>query len=103
MQVLLDALDRVKILQILPPEGNIVTLRVTRDLAKKVGFTAEEHKEFEIQEKDGMVKWNEKAMILKPFELADVEFGLIKTKLDDRDSKGTLTPDMVPLYEKFHP
>jgi hypothetical protein len=102
MKTSLDVKGRIMILNLLPQEGNIVTIRMFRDLAEKVGLTAEEHTEFQVrQDVPGQVQWNEKGNEPKEFEFADAEVEIIKAELIKRNEKNQLTADMIPIYDKF--
>ena len=106
MKFSLNVLERLKLCPLLPPEGNIITLRMVRTLVEKLGLSAEELTKYEVvvlDEKTGQVRWNDAGMIPTDIELEDAEIELIKKQLKDLDAKGKLTPELISVYEKFNP
>lgn len=97
--------ERLMLLQVLPPEGNIVTLKIVRNLVDLVGISEEEHKEFEIK-KEGpkenqRVSWNVKGNEEKEFEIGERATDVIIDSLKNLDSNKKLIPQMMTLWEKF--
>jgi hypothetical protein len=111
----LNVLERTQILQILPTEGDFTILRVLQDIQRSVGFSDEEHKEFNIRRSADKVSWgpeegkseaeNEKYAEAiakeKEIELGVKATEIIKDALLDLDKKKKLTPVQFTLYEKF--
>jgi hypothetical protein len=104
----LNILERSTIVELLPGEGNIITLRLKRDLVSKVGFSAEDFERFEIKstpdETDPTKSWTSwNAAGNTPIEIGfeDAEIELVKKKLAELNSAGKLTDKMISLYEKF--
>ena len=119
----LNVFERAQILQILPKEGDFTILKVLRELQGLVGFSDEDHKEFNIRSNGATVSWgpseekNNKGKRLfsdeenKKFSEAVVEereikFGdkaleIIKNELLKLDKDKKLTPAMFTVYEKF--
>jgi len=93
--------ERMITLTILPQEGNIITLKMIRDLKSKIGLSAQELKEFEVAQDGERVKWNQKGLVPRDFDFAEAEIDLIKKQLKKLDSDGKLHQDMLPVYEKF--
>lgn len=99
--------ERISILNILPEEGDVVLLRVLRELQTKVGFTAKEIKDWKIrQEADEKgrpyVLWdNEYVGVMTEIPLNDVERGIITDKLKLLNTRKMLNISMLGLYEKF--
>lgn len=94
--------DRLIALTILPQEGNLAQLRLVRELAGKLGLSAEEINKYEVTtEKDGTIKWNKDKdeELLIPFH--DKEFELMRDQLTELDKKNKLEQKMFSLCEKF--
>ncbi|MFA6335487.1 MAG: hypothetical protein WCX48_08020 [Bacteroidales bacterium] len=101
MKVGLNVLERVMLLSVLPKEGNFTTLRLTRELQAKIGISAAEYKEFEVQTDEKGSRWNIKGAAPTEIEFADAEIDIIKKQLKELDSKNKLTNDLFSVYEKF--
>jgi len=101
MKIGLNVLERSMLLSILPKEGNFLTLRLTRDLAAKVGISAQEFKDFEIKTEGEKTSWNLKGVAPTEIEFVDAERDIIKKQLKDLDEKKKLTAELFTLYEKF--
>jgi hypothetical protein len=108
MKIGLNVLERSTLIEMLPGEGNIITLRLKRDLITKVGFSAKDFEEFEIksiQDENDPTKswttWNAKGVAPTEKDFADAEIELVKKELQKLDSAGKLTDKMLSIYEKF--
>lgn len=95
--------DRLLILNNIPKEGNIITLRIVLDLRKDMALTADEIKEYEIVQLEQAVQYNEKARVPKCFYLEDIEVDIIKKAFKELDDKNKLTLELVEVYDKFLP
>jgi len=93
--------ERLHLMGILPKEGNFLTLRVTRELVSKVGFSADEIKEYEIKEDNGFVQWNPSKNTDNGIEFLDSEIDIIKTALIKLDKEQKLDMNTFAIYEKF--
>ena len=99
--------ERLALLNILPQQGSIVTLRIVRELQSKLGFTEEELKHYNIRNTmmpDGTanIAWNpEMTEETKEIEIGEVARSVIIEQLKMLDSQGRLHVSMLPLYEKF--
>jgi hypothetical protein len=85
----------------LPKEGNIITIKVIRDLIDKLALSDIDIKECDVVEKDGKVTWNMQGGIPKDFEFASVELDLIKMELKKLDENNKLSLDIYSVYMKF--
>ena len=95
--------NRLLILSNIPKEGNIITLRIVRELINELALTAEEISEFEVIQLENAVQYNEKAKIPKSFPLDDVKVDVIKKAFKELNDKNKLTLDLVEVYDKFLP
>jgi hypothetical protein len=101
MRIGLNVGERLIVLNIIPKEGNFVTLRMIRTLINRLAPSAEEITEFEILAENNTVRWNVKGNVPIEFEFADAEVDLIKKELKRMDSENKLPMEVFPVYEKF--
>ena len=97
--MILNVGERLLALQILPREGNFLTLAVKRELISKLGITPEDIANNDIVEKDGQISLGKN--IENEFKLSDVECTLIKNQLKELNDHEKLVSEMMTLYEKF--
>jgi len=98
----LKVLERLILLNILPSEGNYITLKIVRDLQNELSFSEDEHKlfKFETQE-DGSVKWDDETEQDKDVSVGEKARQMIVDILKKIDNEKKLTLKHMSLYEKF--
>ena len=102
MKTELGLQERLLILNILPQKGNIVNLRVTKDIVKNVGLSDKEIQEWEVKVlPDGKVSWNLDKVEAKEIIFGDTAKGIIKDELKKLNEKNELPMNYLELYEKF--
>ncbi len=96
--------ERMAILNLLGPEGDLIYLRAKREMVKKVGLSAEEIMEFKVTDNEGMMTlenpkdWE----ISKDINLSGGESAIIVKALTDKlEETKKLHETELPLYEKF--
>jgi len=94
-------LERLKILQILPAEGNFITLNIVQKLREALSPTEKEFKDFEIVDKDGQISWNEKGREEIEIEIGEKATDIIVEALKKLDEEGKLTAHHLSIYNKF--
>lgn len=103
----LNVAERIALLNVLPPQGSAVTLRIVRNLQDQLSFTEVELKHFKIKNKilpDGRVTvtWNPKLSDeTKDIKIGEAARGVIVNQLKLLDSRNQLHITMLPLYERF--
>ena len=99
----LNTLDRIVILGLLPKVGDITTLRISRELESRLGFSEEEHKrlKIEVNKRDGNIYWDSDADAPINIDLGDVATRIIKDALLEMNERRQLTRDHLSLYERF--
>jgi hypothetical protein len=96
----LSVTERLVVLSILPAEGDLLTLRLVRDLRRALSFNEEEHSSMQIDQADGKVSWkNEQAPV-------DIHIGpkmhvLIQDTFAALDKSRKLSLSALPVYERF--
>ncbi len=100
--------DRGNLLDLLPREGNIVTLRIIRDLQNKLGFSEAEIADYQITLTEigttGRYKttWNEKgAKAIKTVKIGPQAEKIIVERLESLSEKKVLPIQWIDLYERF--
>jgi len=100
--VKLEIAERINLLNILPVEGNIVTLRVVNELRLDLGFSETELAEAKImQTEDGRITWDASAVLVKDVKIGDTAREIITEALKKLDGEKKLTPQLVPIWDKF--
>ncbi len=98
----LTILERILLQQVLPPEGNMVTLRIVRDLRKNLGFTEEEIKKCNIREnkEKQLTQWDDEEYTAE-IPIGEKAMDVIIESLKRWNGELKLTEQHIPLYEKF--
>jgi len=97
----LNVFERLTLLGLLPKESSFATLKIVNTLQTKLGFSEEDHKEFELTQDGGKFKWNEKGRELREIEIGDKAKEIIKEELEKLDKERKITLQLYSLYEKF--
>jgi hypothetical protein len=97
----LSMMERLMILDLLPPEGSYVTLKVTRQTIDKVGFTDQEIKAWNIRQEDNLVKWDTEKSHDTEIDIGEKAKELIAEQLKKMSEDKKLTQQHFSLYEKF--
>lgn len=103
----LNIAERVALMNILPPEGNIVTLRIIRELQTQLAFTEKELKEYKITNRrnpdgSGFITWDSDFSAKeKDVTIGEAAKGIIAEQLKAFSERGKLRVEMLTLYEKF--
>jgi len=104
-EIQLDIGNRLRLLGMLPREGDFLTLKVLRELKEALALSEEEKQRVGLMEiPGGMIRWDtkrEKEQSLKYIVLFDTMESIIVKTLKDLDSKKKLTEDQLELYEYF--
>ncbi len=96
--------ERLLIGSILPPHGNLVTIKIMRELRENLSFSEEEIKELNIRFGETATIWD----ITKEGEGKEIPVGpkaeeIIKKALQEADNKCLLTDGHIEIYERFIP
>lgn len=99
--VKLSVLERLKLLSILPPEGNFLTMRIIFQLRQTLSFTEQEHERLGLKEENGMATWERSED--QEFRFGPKAAGVIREILEKKDRESSLNMDMMSVAEKFLP
>jgi len=107
MKYKLNIEERIALLNVLPFQGDVITLKIIRDLQNSLSFSEEEMKHFKmknIRKPDGttFAVWDSDfTNETKEIEIGEVAEGIIVGQLKMLESKKILRMEMLTLYEKF--
>ena len=96
----LTILERLLLLNVLPVEGNIMTIRIVHDLRKDLGLTEEELKKYNVREQDSQMVWDDEKYTLD-VPVGEKALDIIAEAISKREREGRLTEQFIPLYERF--
>ena len=104
--VKLSLKNRIALLNILPHEGNIITLRIIRDLQKTLSFSEAEISDYGItmtQINDNVqTNWNAAGnKAFKNVKIGENAESIIVEKLKELNEKKQLRMSLLDLYERF--
>jgi hypothetical protein len=97
----LTVVERLSLLNILPQQGDILTLRIVRELTEALSFTEEEHEALGLTQEEGRVVWKSEADIPKEVEIGTKATEIIHDTLMELNQKKKLLPDYIPLWDRF--
>lgn len=97
----LSVFHRVVLLNILPREGDITTLKLVRKLREDLSFTEEEHAALEFRQDGERLEWKTEADKPKEIEMGDKAREIIRNRLKELNGQKKLSEDHVDLYDRF--
>ena len=96
--------DRFVLLNILPQEGDITTIKIVHRLRMDLAPTEKEHKDYKIVEKQGQVMWDdvvEKKRGPQEKKIGPKAFVLIEEAFEKLNKEKKLTEGHLDTYMKF--
>lgn len=99
--MLLNARDRIELMQLLPAESDVLTLRLVRELRTRFGFTEEEIAVLEIKRDGNQIVWKASADEPKEIEIGDAAAGVIRDALKKLSDAKKMKIEQVELYDRF--
>ena len=97
----LTVLERLLLLNMLPAEGDLTTIRIVHNLRQELSFSEEEHAKLQFAQDGGNVQWQEGAIPNKVFDFAPKAAGLIAESLSKLDKEKKVKPEHLGLFDKF--
>ena len=101
MKEKLGITERIVLHGMLPSTGNIMELRMIRDIRKVIEIGMDEQEKLEMVVNESGYKWNPEKSYEAEYEFRDAELSFIKGVLSNLDGKKQLTENHFSLWEKF--
>lgn len=93
----LGVAERIILLNILPREGDLTTLRIVRDLQTSLSFTEEEHKIYNFRVEDNKTFWDNDDRKVE-IGIGDKAMGIIREAIKRATA---LRYEWLPLCDRF--
>lgn len=101
----LTILERLMLLGLLPREGNVLTLKIVRDLKSVLSFSEEEIKEYELKsptDNPNVFTWKKEAnTVTAEVKIGEVAHSIIVEALKKLNDEKKLTEAHISIYDKF--
>lgn len=98
----LTILDRLQIQNILPREGDIVSLIHIKDILEKTKITSEEAIKCDLKHhENGLVTFDPEKAVEKDVDFNVEQIIIIKTVFSKKNDEKSLHLDLLDLYQKF--
>jgi len=98
----LSVKDRLVLLNILPEQSSLATIRIVRELREELSFSEEEHAATNMRNvDDGRLMWDEGRVPDKAIEVGPKAAGVIRDALAKLDKSDELTMDHLDLCDEF--
>jgi hypothetical protein len=96
----LSVLERLLILNLgtLPHTGNIITLKVKKDLIDSVSFSEDEINAYGLKSDGGKVEWDD---TVDPMKEVDIREQGIKLLIEAIEKADNLNEKYIPLYDRL--
>jgi hypothetical protein len=98
--MLLNVQERLVLLNLLPAEGDLTTLRIVRELESAIGFTEAEHSVLQFKKEAEQVSW-QPGVNPVDIPIGHRAFALLSEQFKALDERKKLTLGQLPLYERF--
>ena len=97
----LNVQERLVLMELLPREGGILTLRVANELRDVLVLTDEEVAKVGLKQEGMAVTWKQEVDLNVDVAISVAGRGLIVEELNKLQDHRKLTPGHITLYEKF--
>ena len=97
--------ERIALLGVLPRQGDLITLRIIRDLQQELAPTEEEIKEADLRNTGAGMTWNsmKAKAITKAVTIGDKGKELLAEGINNAGKQKQLDAQWLELYERFVP
>jgi len=89
------------LLGILPPEGDLTTIRIVRELREGLSFSEAEHRDLQMKQEDNQVRWAEGAVPDKVLDIGPKGQEVIRETIKKLDDEKKLVEDHLELVDLF--
>ncbi len=98
----LTTIDRLVLLNILPREGSVTTVKIVRELREELSFSEEEHAALKfVKLDDGGMQWVAEAETEKGVSIGPRAHALIAETLERLDKEKKVTEEYLGVWDKF--
>ncbi len=101
MKFKLNLAERINLMEILPVEGNFITLGIIREFKVNIGVKDKEFKLFGIEQKDNKITWKEEGNKEIDFDFGDKAVEIVIEELEKLDKGKKLEDKHFSLFTKF--
>lgn len=93
--------DRITLLNLLPNEGDLVTITVTRDIANKLNFNQDEIQKCELKFEKNSYRWNTEKSFLISVDFTEREKEILKGQVEKLDSEKKINVQNLDICLKI--
>jgi len=93
--------DRVALLNVLPKEGDIRTLKLMRKLREDLSFSEKEIQDFKIKVEGGMMMWDAAVAQCVDIEIGPTMLEVIRNSFETLNKQKMLKEIHIDLYDRF--
>lgn len=98
----LNVLERLLLLNMLPGEGDLTTIRIVRQLREELSFSEEEHAALNFRPVgENQLRWEDGVVDDKEFDFAAKATGLIADALEKLIKEEKVQEQHISLFDKF--
>ena len=98
--MLLAVNERLALLQVLPEQGSLVTIRIVRQLREALSFDENEHKLYQFKQDGDRLHWKS-AEIEKEIDIGTQAMGIIADALLKLAVQEKVRIAYLPLFDRF--
>ena len=99
----LSVTERLLLLNILPQQGNALTLKIVKDLQGELSFSEAEIELYGFDQRDGSLYWESEKETPKEVDVGKKALSVISERLEELNKGAKLSMDQLSLYERFGP
>jgi hypothetical protein len=98
----LSVKNRIILVGVLPPVGDITSMKQVRVLREELAFSDEENESLQITNNpDGSINWNKEGEYDKPIDISPVMDEVIKAKMVELNEQKKLSENHIEIWDMF--
>lgn len=97
----LSVYDRLILLNILPKEGDITTLKLIRTLREELSFSEQEHAKLQFRNENNQMFWQKEGETTKDVHIGEKATDVIVATLKRLNAERRLQEAHIDLYDRF--